>query len=155
MPETPTRMARHSMIIRLVERHDVTSQAQLSALLKEVGVKVAQSTLSRDLEELGVRKVKNAAGHAVYMQREADAALHCAGPRERLRKLVARTMIGLEVVNFGVLLRTPPGAAQYLASGIDTAGLPEVVGTIAGDDTILVLAREPMTGKDLREVFIH
>ncbi|MGV0359221.1 arginine repressor [Corynebacterium mastitidis] len=155
MPETPTRMARHSMIIRLVKENEVTSQAQLSDLLKEVGVKVAQATLSRDLEELGVRKAKNSAGHAVYMQCEADAAWHCAGPRERLRKLVARTLVDLETVRFGVVLRTPPGAAQYLASGIDTAGLPEVVGTIAGDDTILVVAREPLTGEDLRRVFIQ
>ena len=155
MPEMPTRMARHSMIIRLVERHNVTSQAQLSTLLKEVGVRVAQATLSRDLEELGVRKVRNDEGQAVYMQCEADAALRSAGPRERLRKLLARTMIGLETVRFGVLLRTPPGAAQYLASGIDTAGLPEVVGTIAGDDTILVVARQPLTGSDLRELFMR
>lgn len=155
MPETPTRMARHSMIIRLVESNEVTNQAQLSALLKEVGVKVAQATLSRDLEELGVRKVKNVAGHAVYVQCDADAVLRCAGPGERLRKLVARTLVGMEAVSFGVVLRTPPGAAQYLASGIDTAGLPEVVGTIAGDDTILVVAREPLKGEDLRELFIQ
>ena len=79
-----------------------------------------------------------------------------SGPREKLRRMIEELVVSVDYTGNTTVLRTPPGAAQYLASYIDRVGLDEVVGCIAGDDTIFVLAREPLTGKDLGvKVFGH
>jgi transcriptional regulator of arginine metabolism len=137
-----TRTARHARIVDLVRHKSVRSQTELAELLGLDGVQVTQATLSRDLEELGAVKV---AGVYTIPEdgrpplRPAEQAPH------RLVRLLRELLNSVDVSGNLVVLRVPPGAAQFLASALDRSGLPDVVGTIAGDDTILVVAREPAT----------
>ncbi|MDY3127342.1 MAG: arginine repressor [Corynebacterium sp.] len=148
-----TRNARQAKILEILSRTRVFSQIQLSELLQEQGIEITQATLSRDLDELGARKVKRNGGRAFYVVGDdivtfADAA---SGPREKLRRMVDELVVSSDYSGNMAMLRTPAGAAQYLASFIDRVGLPYVVGCIAGDDTIFVLAREPLTGQQLAQ----
>ncbi|MCF0096357.1 arginine repressor [Micromonospora sp. NPDC049114] len=146
-----TRAARHARIVELIRDRPVRSQTELADLLAADGVGVTQATLSRDLEELGAVKVRGGDGPAVYLipedgkrpLRDAEAA------PARLVRLLRELLNGVDASGNIAVLRTPPGAAQYLASALDRAGLPEIVGTIAGDDTILVVAREAVGGAAL------
>ncbi|MBM0276966.1 arginine repressor [Micromonospora tarensis] len=146
-----TRAARHARILELIRGTAIRSQTELADLLAADGVGVTQATLSRDLEELGAVKVRGGDGPAVYVipedgqrpLRDAEAA------PARLVRLLHELLNGVDSSGNIAVLRTPPGAAQYLASALDRAGLPEIVGTIAGDDTILVVARDPAGGTAL------
>lgn len=148
-----TRTARHARIVELIRDKAVRSQTELADLLAAEGVQVTQATLSRDLEELGAVKVRGGDGPAVYLipedghrpLRDAEAA------PARLVRLLRELLTGVDASGNITVLRTPPGAAQFLASALDRAGLPEVVGTIAGDDTILVVARDAIGGAALGE----
>ncbi|WP_410814306.1 arginine repressor [Micromonospora sp. 067-2] len=148
-----TRAARHARIVELIRDTAVRSQTELADLLAGGGVAVTQATLSRDLEELGAVKVRGGDGPAIYLipedghrpLRDAEAA------PARLVRLLHELLNGVDSSGNIAVLRTPPGAAQYLASALDRAGLPEIVGTIAGDDTILVVAREAVGGAALGE----
>lgn len=146
-----TRAARHARIVELIRDRTIRSQTELADLLAGDGVGVTQATLSRDLDELGAVKVRGGDGPAIYLipedgqrpLRDAEAA------PARLVRLLRELLNGVDSSGNIAVLRTPPGAAQYLASALDRAGLPEVVGTIAGDDTILVVAREAVGGAAL------
>ena len=119
------------------------SQTELAELLAGDGIHVTQATLSRDLEELGAVKIRSAAARRTSSQRTGRRC--CARPsrpRQRLVRLLRELLTDADASGNLAVLRTPPGAAQFLASALDRSGLPEVVGTIAGDDTILVVARE-------------
>jgi len=140
-----TRTARHARITALVRQRSVRSQTELAEMLAAEGVQVTQATLSRDLEELGAVKVRGAAGGtaAYVIPEEGNPPLRPAEQAPaRLVRLLRELLTGSDASGNLVVLRTPPGAAQFLASALDRSGLPEVVGTIAGDDTILVVARE-------------
>jgi arginine repressor len=127
---------------------------QLSELLKEKGVEITQGTLSRDLDELGARKVRPDNGKSFYAIGAIDdaTALTTVGTREKLRKMLDDLLVSTDYSGNIAVLRTPPGAAPFLASFIDRVGMDEVVGTIAGDDTVFVLARDPLTGKELGHI---
>ena len=148
-----TRTARHARIVELIRDRAIRSQTELAEMLAGDGVQVTQATLSRDLEELGAVKVRGGDGPAIYLipedgkrpLRDAEQA------PARLVRLLRELLTGVDASANIAVLRTPPGAAQYLASALDRAGLPEVVGTIAGDDTILVVAREATGGAALGE----
>lgn len=148
-----TRTARQGKIAEILGRHKVSSQAQLSKLLKAQGIDITQATLSRDLDELGARKVRSGDQPAFYTTSEIEAAYADTpgGPEEKLRRILDELVVSVDHSGQIAVVRTPPGAAQYLASHIDRVRLAEVVGTIAGDDTIFVLAREPVTGKQLAQ----
>ncbi len=149
-----TRSARQARIVQLIDAQAVTSQTQLAALLAESGIEVTQATLSRDLEELGAYKVRGGdGGPGVYVIPEDGLPRPRAAEQAsaRLVRLLRELLTGTDASGNLAVLRTPPGAAQFLASALDRAGLPEVVGTIAGDDTIFVVAREPLTGGKLAE----
>ena len=154
-----TRTARHQRIALLLERHSVRSQAELGRLLSEDGLSVTQATLSRDLDELGAVRVRDGAGNLVYAipAEGGDRTPVAAQPEpvfeNRLHRLLGELLVSAEASANLVVVRTPPGAAQFLASAIDRAALEEVVGSIAGDDTVAVIAREPLTGKELAERF--
>ncbi|MBX6751725.1 MAG: arginine repressor [Micromonosporaceae bacterium] len=148
MPATApsSKAARHARIVALIRDVPVRSQAELADLLAAEGFVTTQATLSRDLEELGAIKVRGTDGSApVYVIPEEGAGpLRAAEqPPERLRRLLRELLVSAEASGNLVVLRTPPGAAQFLASAFDRSGLPEVMGTIAGDDTIIVVVREP------------
>ncbi|EEW51324.1 arginine repressor [Corynebacterium efficiens YS-314] len=149
-----TRTARQALIVQILNRQRVTSQVQLSELLLDEGIDITQATLSRDLDELGARKVRPDRGRAFYAIGPVDTTIgeDLRGPQEKLRRMLDELLVSTDHSGNIAMLRTPPGAAQYLASFIDRVGLKEVVGTIAGDDTVFVLAREPLTGRDLGEL---
>lgn len=150
-----TRAGRQARIVAIVSARPVHSQAELAALLSDEGIEVTQATLSRDLEELGAVKLRGAdGGGGVYVVPEDGSPVRgVTGGTERLSRLLGELLVSTDASGNLAVLRTPPGAAHYLASAIDRAALPEVVGTIAGDDTILVVAREPMTGAQLAAMF--
>jgi transcriptional regulator of arginine metabolism len=152
--ELTSKAARHARIVAILGDHQVRSQAELAALLEDDGLHVTQTTLSRDLDELGAVKLRTPdGGLPVYVVPEDGAPLTARtaddAPPQRLARLVAELLISAEPSANLVVLRTPPGAAHFLASAVDRAGLPEILGTIAGDDTILVVTRDPTGGPAL------
>jgi len=135
-----TKAARHARIVSVIRARAVHSQTELAELLAGQGIQVTQATLSRDLEELGAVKVSG----AYLIPEDGNRPLRSAEQAPaRLVRLLRELLTGVDASGNLVVLRTPPGAAQFLASALDRSGLPDVVGTIAGDDTILVVAREP------------
>ena len=152
---SPTRVGRQARIVTLLSSHAISSQTELAALLAADGIEVTQATLSRDLEELGAVKLRGAdGGVGVYVVPEDGSPVRgVSGGTERVTKLLGELLVSTDSSANLAVLRTPPGAAHYLASAIDRASLPQVVGTVAGDDTIFVIAREPMTGAELAAMF--
>ena len=135
-----SRTTRQTRVVDLLRSHDVRSQGELLSLLSRDGVEVTQATLSRDLVEVGAVKVRKGR-QLVYALPDTGGSVASAGLSDEL--LVSARCAGNQVV-----LRTPPGAANYLASCIDQAHLSEVLGTIAGDDTILVIGTTPAAARD-------
>ncbi|HEV7648422.1 MAG TPA: arginine repressor [Actinophytocola sp.] len=150
-----TRVARQARIVELVSSMGVRSQTELAKLLAGEGIEVTQATLSRDLDELGAVKLRGVDGGApVYVIPEDGSPVRgVQGGTSRLGRLLAELLVSADFSANLTVLRTPPGAAQFLASAIDRAAMYEVVGTIAGDDTVMVIAREPLSGKDLAAIF--
>ena len=150
-PGPITRTVRQALILELLEQNLVSSQMQLSELLKNKGVEITQGTLSRDLDELGAKKIRPDSGRAFYAvgNTEETIAPTTVGTREKLRKMLDDLLVSSDHSGNIAVLRPPPGAAAFLASFIDRVSMDEVVGTIAGDDTVFVLARDPLTGKEL------
>ncbi|OBI84544.1 arginine repressor [Mycobacterium sp. 1245805.9] len=146
-----TRAGRQARIVTILSSEPISSQSELAARLAGEGIDVTQATLSRDLEELGAVKLRGAdGGVGVYIVPEDGSPVRgVAGGTDRMSRLLGELLVSTDASGNLAVLRTPPGAAHYLASAIDRAALPYVVGTVAGDDTILVVAREPMTGAEL------
>jgi len=149
-----SRAARHARIVTILNSRRVGSQAELAAALDDEGFEVTQATLSRDLEELGAVKLRTPdGGLPSYVVPEDGAPLTSRtakdAPPQRLARLIDELLVSAEASANLVVPRTPPGAAHFLASAVDRAGLPDVLGTIAGDDTILVVARDPDGGRAL------
>lgn len=139
---------RHLLIRRLVDQHPIGSQEELVERLAAEGVEVTQTTVSRDLQRL--RAVKIRAGGVVRYAIPEEAV------DDPLADLAAGlVMRGRRMVASGNLLvvHTAVGAAQGVAASIDAADLPEVAGTVAGDDTILVVAAEGISGRHLQSLF--
>lgn len=154
-----TKGARQQRIVELLATHPIRSQTELAALLGRHGVNVTQATLSRDLVELDALKVRVASGALVYAvpaeggDRRPIAAGGSRAAENRLSRLCNELLVSAEASANLVVLRTPPGAAQYLGSAFDHAGLDDVLGTIAGDDTVLVIGRDPQGGEALARRF--
>jgi transcriptional regulator of arginine metabolism len=148
-----TKPARHAQIAAILgqPRPAVRSQEELAERLAHLGVQVTQATLSRDLEELGAVRLRGTDGGLVY----ALAGEPGGGePSARLRRVAAELLLAAEASANLVVLRTPAGAAQFLASVIDQAAWSPVLGTVAGDDTVLIIARDPAGGADLARAFL-
>ncbi len=149
-----SRTARQARIMEILSTARIFSQVQLSELLNDEGIDITQATLSRDLDELGAKKIRPADGGRSFYTVSSDVNSFehtVTGAREKLRRMIEELVVSVDHSGPMAVLRTPPGAAQYLASYIDRVGLEQVAGCIAGDDTIFVLARDPSTGKDLAE----
>jgi transcriptional regulator of arginine metabolism len=156
----PTKTARQQLIIELVGRQPVRSQTELAELLAASGLVVGQATLSRDLVEIGAVKVRDAAGQLTYAVPgeggdRTPRAGEAAAFEARLARVAAEVLVSAEASANLVILRTPPGAAQYFASAIDHARLDAVLGTIAGDDTVMVVSRDPAGGDALAKDFLN
>ena len=134
----PSKTRRHSLILRILDAHEVTSQEMLRELLALEGLSVAQGTLSRDSRELGLAKIPNASGTPVYA-----APPDVTDPTPSLTRLLPSLFIGADGVGNLLLLKTVTGGAQPIAVALDHEEWPEVVGTVAGDDTILLVLRKP------------
>jgi len=150
-----TKNARHRRIVELVTHREVRSQTELADLLAESGVRVTQATLSRDLVELDAIKIRTQSGALVYAvpaeggDRRPTAPGESAAAGHRLARLCSELLVSADASGNLAVLRTPPGAAQFLASAFDKAELPDLLGTIAGDDTVLLISREPAGGDAL------
>jgi transcriptional regulator of arginine metabolism len=138
---------RRQLIASLLDRHAVTSQPQLLELLAGNGVNVTQATVSRDLERLGAVRVRKG-GHLVYALPADEAPVE---PLERLREALALVRT-IEPSGNLLVLKTAPANAMPVARAFDVTELAEVAGTVAGDDVILVVAREPHSGADVAAV---
>jgi transcriptional regulator of arginine metabolism len=155
-----TKSARQQLIVDLLATSEVRSQTELAELLHASGVTVTQATLSRDLVELDAVKVRSPSGQLVYAvpgeggDRRPVLAHESAATETRLARLCAELLVSADASANLVVLRTPPGAAQFLASALDKAELASVLGTIAGDDTVLVISREADGGDDLVQRFL-
>jgi transcriptional regulator of arginine metabolism len=152
-----TKNARQQQIVELLATTEVRSQTELADLLHRAGLTVTQATLSRDLVELDAVKVRAHSGQLVYAvpgeggDRRPVLAHESAASEARLARLAGELLVSAEASANLVVLRTPPGAAQFLASALDKAELGTVLGTIAGDDTVLVISREPRGGDALAQ----
>jgi transcriptional regulator of arginine metabolism len=135
---------RQHKIAQLLERHAVTSQTQLVDLLAAEKVVATQATVSRDLEEMGAVKVRVPGGETVYAIPELPTQQ--VAPEDHLRRVMGDWVVEVAHSLNLVVLRTPPGSAHVVASAIDRAGLPDIVGTVAGDDTLMVVAAERVGG---------
>ncbi|WP_433323879.1 arginine repressor [Spirillospora sp. CA-294931] len=157
-----TKAARLAKVVELLTRHAVHSQGELARLLADEGVEVTQATLSRDLVEIGAVRLRADDGSSIYavpgeggdrIRRVRTGATETfAG---RLSRLAAELLVSAEASANLVIVRTPPGAAQFLASAIDHAEWPTILGTVAGDDSILVISRDPMGGEDVAQALLR
>ena len=138
---------RQSVILQLIDQQDVTSQEQLRDLLRERGIEATQATISRDVRDLGL--VKRAADGAYRAATGPEPAPQDTGAV--VRRAVGEYLRRQDVVDQLLVLKTDPGQAQSLAIAIDRGRLPEVVGTIGGDDTILVICRSAADATTLAE----
>jgi transcriptional regulator of arginine metabolism len=138
-----TKVQRQHRIAQLLETTPVTSQAHLVGLLKAEGITATQATVSRDLVELGAVKVRSAGGTRTLALPGAPSAPTAP---EHLRRVLSEWVV--EVLNAGpvVVVKTPPGCAHVVASALDRGVLPATLGTVAGDDTILVVCDERVGG---------
>lgn len=151
-----TKVSRQQQIITLLTQQEIGSQSQLAQLLTAEGIDVTQATLSRDLVELQAEKVRGSDGGLVYWLPPEGGSTRPAGPSSdselleaRLPRLAEGLLVSAEASANLVVVRTPPGGAQYLASALDRSVMPDVIGTIAGDDTVLLVARDPDGGERL------
>ncbi len=150
-----TKAARQQLIADLLGRRPVRSQGELVTLLQEQGVTATASTVSRDLVDLDAVRVRQSDGVLVYAvpseggDRTPRAAEDSQAAQQRLSRLARELIVSAEASANLVVLRTPPGAAQFFASAVDHSASPEVLGTIAGDDTVLLICRDPAGGADV------
>ena len=139
------RQQRHAAILRILRDHSVSTQTELAEALHAAGHDVVQTTVSRDIHELGLIKVRGAGGRLVYAFPEDG------GYSEELSDALTRWALTLESSGNLVVVTTPHGYASALAEAIDVGHHPRIAGTIAGENTVLLVAREPSTGAELAD----
>jgi len=127
---------RHAAILQLVRDHQVANQERLRELLEKEGFEVTQATLSRDIRELGLVKVSDDSGSPHYAASQEELL-----PAPQLAPLVPSLLLRSDGVGSFLVLRTPTGSASALAAALDHENYPEVLGSIAGDDTVLLICK--------------
>jgi transcriptional regulator of arginine metabolism len=142
---------RQHAILSLVTRERLSSQEDIRARLGRLGIDATQSTISRDVEELGLVRLHDASGLRYGVPGEAASL----APRRLLRHLLEEFALSFTPAEHMLVVRTPPGAASAVAEGLDRVGLADVAGTIAGDNTILVVGREGVTARSLERALIE
>jgi len=138
---------RQQAILSLVSRERLSTQQEIGARLRGMGLEATQSTISRDVEELGLARVHDHDGVRYVVRGESGSP----GPLRMLHHLLDEFALSFASSGSLLVIRTPSGAAPALGEGLDRVGLSDVAGTIAGDNTILVVAREGVSGKDLEQ----
>jgi transcriptional regulator of arginine metabolism len=144
-----TKAQRQHRVARLLAEHEVTSQPQLVELLAAGGIVATQATVSRDLEDLGAVKVRLPGGELAYAIPEFEPDR--LAPLDHLRRVLGEWVADVAHSGNLVIVRTPPGCAHVVASALDRSGLPGLLGTVAGDDTMLCVASERVGGARLAQ----
>jgi transcriptional regulator of arginine metabolism len=144
---TQTRRERQGAILRLIRERPISTQAELAEALHQAGFDVVQTTVSRDVSELGLVKVRGDGGRLVY----APAGTPNGDRHREVALALRRWALSFEASGNLLVVLTPRGYAAPLADAIDQAGHPDVIGTVAGENTILAVAREGVTGAELAE----
>ncbi len=139
-----TKHQRQHRITKLLETRAVGSQSHLVELLAGEGIEATQTTVSRDLEELGALKVRLPGGETAYALPELPSQQ--VAPEDHLRRVLGEWVVEADCSGNLIVLRTPPGSAHVVGSALDRSGFPGVIGTVAGDDTVLVVASEASGG---------
>ena len=154
-----SRTGRQRRIVEILGRTSVKSQAELLDMLAADGIEVTQATLSRDLVELGAVKVR--AGRALVYAVPGEGGDRTARPAQdgqevsaRLKRLCEELLVTAVPSHNLVVLRTPPGAANFLASAIDHGDQKDILGTIAGDDTIMVITTGTEASHEIARLFL-
>ena len=138
---------RQQAVTRLIEASEVASQSQLVELLSAEGISATQATVSRDLDDIGAIKIRSSAGQAVYAL--PVFAPDRIAPLDQLRRVMGEWVADVTHSGSIVVVRTPPGCAHVVASALDRSGVEGLIGTVAGDDTMLCVASEEIGGKRL------
>lgn len=133
-----SKVQRQQTIARIISEHDVTSQPMLLELLEAEGIEATQATVSRDLEDLGAVKVRVRKGETAYAI--PDFAPDRIAPQAQLRRVLSEWVAEVEFSDPMVVVRTPPGCAHVVASALDRSRIKGIIGTVAGDDTLLCVA---------------
>lgn len=154
-PRSPlTKSARQARVVELIERERIGSQSDLVQRLADEGVVVHQGTLSKDLLEIGAVRVRSSAGDFKYALLAGEPSPGTPAAQARLVRLCGELLLSAEGSANLAVLRTPPGAAQFFASAIDRVGWDAILGTIAGDDTVAIITRDPTGGAAMAETFL-
>lgn len=136
-----TKVQRQQRISRLIGEHEITSQPQLIEFLADSGIEATQATVSRDLDEIGAVKVRVPSGSTVYAIPEYEPDRRA--PADHLRRVLGEWVAEVAVSGNLVVLRTPPGCAHVVASALDRSRVDGLLGTVAGDDTLLCVSATP------------
>ena len=140
-----TVVGRRAALQRIIENQRVVSQNQAAALLTRVGYPVTQATVSRDLAAIGAVKVRDEFGNVYGIS---------TVPSGKLRAILDQFVLDVMPSGNVIVVKTPPAAAHYVASALDGAGLPGIAGTVAGDDTVLIVATPGHTGRDVAKLLM-
>ncbi|MGO9583310.1 MAG: arginine repressor [Acidimicrobiales bacterium] len=144
----PPKQRRQHLLARLLGEHPVSSQDQLVELLGREGIAATQATVSRDLEEIGAVKVR-VPGVEGLVYAVPELPKDQVAPLDHLRRVLGEWVVDVASSGNLLVLRTPPGSAHVVASALDRAGLEGAIGTVAGDDTVLVVAADHLSGEEL------
>lgn len=142
--------ARQSKILELIESNEIETQEELADCLKKLGIDVTQATVSRDIRELRLVKVLAKSGKYKY----AAMGQNLEGTTDRLIKIFKNSIVSVEIAGHLLVIKTLPGAAQISGSAIDSLNIDEIVGTIAGDDTIFIAVSDEDKVVEIREMFL-
>lgn len=147
-----TKVARQARIAELIRSERIRTQSELMDRLRELGIQVTQPTLSKDLTDIGAMRVRDVEGGMSYAVPSEER--RASSQRRRLARLAGELVVAVEGFGNFTVIKTAPGAAQLLASGLDHTPSPTVAGTIAGDDTVLVIHRETDAGAAFADEFL-
>jgi len=139
-----TKRQRQQVIVQLLAEQSVRSQTQLVELLGSEGIETTQKTVSKDLDELGSVTVRGSGGKIIYAIPELPSEQHL--PEDHLKRVLGEWVVDVSSSGNIVIMRTPPGSAHVVASAIDRAGVDTILGTVAGDDTIMIITNEGSSG---------
>jgi len=141
--------SRHAKILEIIENYEIETQDELAEKLREAGMDVTQATISRDIKELRLVKVLTPNGRYRYSAMNSDSS----NMNDRLLVIIKEAFVSCDYANNILVIKTLPGMAQAVAATIDSLGWNDIVGTIAGDDTMLVICRAEKIAEDLMDKF--
>ena len=140
---------RQSKVLELIENNEIETQEELADHLKKIGIDVTQATISRDIRELRLIKVLSKSGKYKY----AAMGQNVESTTDRLIKIFKNSIVSINIAGHLLVIKTLPGAAQICGSAVDSLGIDEIVGTIAGDDTIFVAVSNINKINEIRDIF--